>query len=548
LARRHPEYFENMKHWDFLEDTYKGGREWFEKHVYQNLKESDSEFEKRKKRAYRFNHTREVVDLIDKYIFKSAVARKIDDASDPIKAFWKSTTLSGLNIDQFMRVASKGASTFGKIWVFVDSTKSGEVLSRADEKKAGARCYAYTVKPQDILDLGFDDSGEATWILIREFVRDDKDAITSSGNVSQQFRLWTTDSWHVFAIRNKDKSADANPIVYNPGVSTPGQAAPSGSVSAQDEEVVLISEGTHKLKRIPGFPLDNVIGECRYDAPALIADIAYLDRAVANYLSNLDVIIQDQTFSQLAMPAQGLLPGSDGYDALMEMGTKRIFTYDGEGGARPEYLSPDPKQAGVIVTVINKIINEIYHSLGMGGERTKQDNAVGIDNSSGVAKAYDFERLNSLLVTKSASLQNAENELTELVEAWNGVMDDEEDLVKYADTFDVRTLTDEFTVSERLALIDAPREVRQEQMSQLIDKLFPAVSTQKLKEMIDGLKNWPITQQDLLNVQATMTGNPPTKFPAKGVVKSVPAATPAPTAKKPAGTSRQGQVTKNTGQ
>ena len=29
LARRHPEYEENVKHWKFLEETYEGGREWY---------------------------------------------------------------------------------------------------------------------------------------------------------------------------------------------------------------------------------------------------------------------------------------------------------------------------------------------------------------------------------------------------------------------------------------------------------------------------------------------------------------------------------------
>jgi hypothetical protein len=51
--------------------------------------------------------------------------------------------------------------------------------------------------------------------------------------------------------------------------------------------------------------------------------------------------------------------------------------------------------------MVNKIIGEIYHSVGMAGERTKQDNAMGIDNSSGVAKAYDFERMNAMLATKA---------------------------------------------------------------------------------------------------------------------------------------------------
>jgi hypothetical protein len=50
--------------------------------------------------------------------------------------------------------------------------------------------------------------------------------------------------------------------------------------------------------------------------------------------------------------------------------------------------------------VISKIINEIYHSVGLAGERTKEDNSQGIDNSSGVAKAYDFERVNALLAPR----------------------------------------------------------------------------------------------------------------------------------------------------
>jgi hypothetical protein len=245
------------------------------------------------------------------------------------------------------------------------------------------------------------------------------------------------------------------------------------------------------LKELPCFPVDHVIGDNTYSAPSLIADIAYLDRAIANYLSNLDAIIQDQTFSQLAMPAQGLLPGDEKFDALREMGTKRIFTFDGEGGVEPKYLSPDVKQAQVIVDVVNKIIHEIYNSVGMAGERTKQDNAVGIDNSSGVAKAYDFERLNSLLTTKAAALENAENRLVEFVNKWNKAMPPKDDLVEYPETFDVRSLFDEFTVAERLALISAPDTIRRAQMKQVKNKLFPVQSSKDEQEMNKELESWP---------------------------------------------------------
>ncbi|MFW8079958.1 hypothetical protein ACOIFA_31015, partial [Klebsiella pneumoniae] len=91
---------------------------------------------------------------------------------------------------------------------------------------------------------------------------------------------------------------------------------------------------------------------------------------------------------------------------------------DSESGNQPFYLSPDPKQAQMIITTIQTVINEIYHSVGVAGERTKQDNAKGIDNSSGAAKLYDFQRVNSLLITKAERLERAERQMMFLAAKW----------------------------------------------------------------------------------------------------------------------------------
>jgi len=507
LKRRHPEYERSVAHWDFLEATYHGGREWFtEGNIFRYIKEGDKEFNDRLARAYRFNHTRESVDLVQKYIFKSPIQRNWKDAGVEVTAFWENATLSGLDIDQYMKLVSTAASIFGRVWVFVDSTKKKDVVSKADEKKAKARVYSYLVKPQNILDVGFDDHGAINWILVRETVRDDKDPIFSSGAVEERFRLWTRESWTLFSIQEEGRGRK-KVVVY------------------------IEDEGTNALGEVPCFAVDHVIGENRYVAPGLINDIAYLDRAVANYLSNLDAIIQDQTFSQLAMPAQGILPGEDKWDKLLELGTKRMFVFDGEGGAKPEYISPDPKQAQIIITVINKIINEIYHTIGMAGERTKEDNAVGIDNSSGVAKAYDFERMNSLLTAKADSLENAENKLVRLVLAYHSKDEPEDELVKYPDTFDVRSLFDEFTIAEKLALIDAPAGVRQEQMKQVIDKLFPQIAKALREKMLSELQKWPVDPVERAAALAEAT-RPPTNFDGSK-----------PAAKNPQTQNRQGQVT-----
>jgi hypothetical protein len=235
-----------------------------------------------------------------------------------------------------------------------------------------------------------------------------------------------------------------------------------------------------------------------YYAPSLINDIAYQDRAVANYLSNLDAIIQDQTFSQLAIPAQALMPGEEEQtkNKLIEMGTKRVFLYNAEAGVAPEFLSPDPKQVDVIITAIRQVINEIYHSVGMAGERTKQDNSMGIDNSSGVAKAYDFERINALLSTKAKALQRVEYQMAMLVMLWNGEeppeSDEAEYWIKYSDTFDVRGLVDEFDMAAKLQKIGAPDMVRRIQMSNLVDKMLPVIPEEDREAIEEELEQWPI--------------------------------------------------------
>ena len=101
LARRHPDYVRRLPHWDFVEATYAGGRDWFAGNIFPYHKEGEGEHAKRIARAYRFNHTREIVDLVQKYIFKTKIARSVD-APGEIQQFWKNCTLSNMSIDQFM--------------------------------------------------------------------------------------------------------------------------------------------------------------------------------------------------------------------------------------------------------------------------------------------------------------------------------------------------------------------------------------------------------------------------------------------------------------
>ena len=462
LKRRHPEYAGLEAHWAFLSETYEGGRGWFGDNIFRYVKEGDREFEDRLKRAYRFNHTREVVDLVNKHLFRQPITRS-EDAPESLRRFWGDCTQNGLTIDEFVNRVSNRSSIFGRPWVVVDTNVEGQV-TQEELNRGSAKVYAYIVEPQNVLDMGYNDDTTLSWILLRETTRDDADPIESSGALSFQYRLWTASDWRLFRIEGTGSNA----------------------------RVVADAPVPHHCGRVPVIPADCFASDELYSSHSLIDDAAYMDRAVANYLSNLDAIIQDQTFSQLAMPAQSVPDESTAYNKLVEMGTKRIFLYDGEGGM-PAYISPDVKQAELIMQIINKVISEIYHTVGLAGERTKDDNSQGIDNSSGVAKAYDFERVNSLLLSKAAALEQFENRMAAVVMAWCGEPDFSGRVVKYPDDFNTRGLYDEFDIAARLTLIEAPDEVRRRQMHVVVEKLFPMLREDLKEKMLSAVEKWEST-------------------------------------------------------
>jgi hypothetical protein len=490
VARMHPEYSDMRVHWSFLEATYNGGRDWFKSNIFKYFKEGETEYKDRIIRAYRFNHTREVVDLINKYLFRRPADRKVQDAPNSVQAFWKDVDGSGMNIGEFSRTVSQKASVFGCPWVIVDSTLANlpENASKRDVEEAKGRIYAYILRPDQVRDFSWGDDGGLNWLLAEETYRDDKDPFTSSGDVKTQYRLWTRTKWVLFREAPKDEAAASAATIYRTSNASVDQAITTATANFRIED-----DGTHNLGFVPAIRADNVPSDALYTVPALINDIAYLDRAVANYLSNLDAIIQDQTFSQLAMPAQNLMPGDEGHKKVLAAGTKRIFTYDGEGGAQPFYLSPDPKQAELIMSAIQQIINEIYHSVGLAGERTKQDNAKGVDNSSGVAKAKDFERVNSLLLSKAQAMQSFELQLTKMVAAFAGEeaqLSEDNELVKYPESFDVIGLWDEIDIAIKLSLIEAPAVLRARQMGLISEKLFRSASLKDRKEFESEIESW----------------------------------------------------------
>ena len=492
-GRKHTEYDNYIDHWDFLELAYSGGREFFcPDNIFRYIKEGNKQYAQRLKRAYRFNHTREVVDLVNKHLFRAEINRS-ESAPKEILDFWKQSTLLRRGIDQLMFQISAMSSQYGRPWVVVEASVKDRPKTRRDEIKLGYRNYAYLVKPQQVRDYAYDDDGNLLWIVIAESWRDDEDPFDDMGAVYQQYRVWTQNEWYL--IRDGSIRSALNAHISKDQLTKYAQ-------NNEDTDVAVVDKGEHGLGVVPVIPADHMETP-EGDIPAgLIADIAYLDRACANYLSNLDEIIQMQTFSQLAIPEQGTIMPSGAEDfgtakrkeeqRILKMGVQSIFTYNGESGAQPFYLSPDPKQAGLIMDVFRKLVTEIYSSVGLSAERNNSDNAVGIDNKSGVSKAFDEDKTNALLQAKGRSLQRIEREMIAMVMRYRGKEydPDEMDLVTYSDDYDVRSLHDDLNVAKQLADFSAPAKLRKKQMKVVAEKMFPQMKDSELGEIITDIEAW----------------------------------------------------------
>jgi hypothetical protein len=468
VERRHPEYAELFDHWNFCEISMRGGRKWFDfktadqTNLFQFYKEGKNEFKSRKGRAHRANHTKRVVDAINQFLFRSDPVRD-SSTPDAIQDFWKNTALGERKpIDRFMRDLDSWLSVFGRMYVVID-----RVPQIVDEARDEDSPYAYFVFPQRVLDMAYGENGKLDWIMIEEDFRDDK--IGGSGDMEVRWRLWNREAWFLIEEINPNRKGRKS-----------------------KREFAVVESDDHNLGIVPVIPVDDQEGS-RWSAPALIDDIAYMDRAIVNYASLLDEILYEQTFSMLTIPAEAMSAGATEKGMMVEAAKNRIFTYNSTSpGAKPEFISPDAAQGTLIITAIENLKKDIYACTGTDNDANSQSVSKGKEYASGVVRQFDHTQIENILLDKARALEDAEDRIMELVLAWMGK--DEQDIdegwVQYPDKFDVRDLATEFVLASEMQEIEVPMEIMRRQVKQITGKSFPRMTEKDKKEFDAIIDEW----------------------------------------------------------
>jgi hypothetical protein len=413
--------------------------------LFRSIKEGDEEFAARLRRAYRENHSKRVVDIINSYLFKEAAERNITGRLADIQ---ENMDGGGKPADDFMKRVSLWASVLGRVYIVCDKKRlpdAEKTGTQRDNINPKAAPYCYMVFPQDILDISFDENNKIRWVLIAERTRDDEDPLASDGEINTFYRLWQVGKWTLF-----DSNGDA------------------------------IEEGETGIDVVPVVIVDNEPGTI-YNGQSMLNDIAYIDRAIFNNWSRLDVVINDQAFSQLIFPVEAapadIFEDAEVRKKFLTLATNRVLLYSAQAGTAPSFISPDASQANFILTLIESQVKRLYGMWGMAGET-----ATEVTSQSGVSKAFDFDKLNKLLATKADNLEQAEREIYIIASKWMGNAVDTAD-VNYPDEFDVKSLSDEIAMAQELALLDIGETFMAEVKKSIAAKALSRPKEETLKQI-----------------------------------------------------------------
>lgn len=469
----HPAYAEKAPHWAFCRQSYEGGPAYFDANLLKFRLEDRPDFEDRKKRASRYNFSRQVVDIINDHLFKVAPTRNIKSAPDAVKRFWvRATKGKGANgIEVFVREVAKWAKAEGRAYVVIDVPSDGGVTptTEADRLARGLEPYAYIVHPDDMLDIAYDEDGKILWAKVRERYREDADPKAASDSYEERYRLWERGKWSLWRKKKHEQTGAVEPE--------------------------MIEDGTFRFTEVPIIIVEHQDGD-DYSSPGLIDDVAYIDRDIFNLGSELTETISQQTFGQLIMPSDAFPPNLDqaALQAYLAVGKRRVLVYWAEAKTAPQYISPDASQGGLILSTIDKRIGWLYDAVNLGSEVGREKTT----SASGVSKAYDFATLEGGLVTSATELESAEMEMARFVDLWTGGDGKlPEGLVAYPRSFDVISLNQALTeaLSLQVVLEAASPTAMAELRKQIAAKGLDKVDEKIMQQIVDEIDAYAATER-----------------------------------------------------
>ena len=390
ILLRHELYDNYAGRWEYYIRSFLGGEEYKGGRYLQEYNlELENEFEKRLQFTPLDNHCRNIVHIYSSFLFRVLPTRKLESLNDDpaTQMFLDDADLEGRSFDALMREVQQYASVYGHCWLLLDKPNSN-ARTRAEELQQEIRPYMNIYTPENVMDWEWDRAASGKYYLkylkIREFRSREKDV----------YRLWFLDRIDTVELQRM------------------GAKAP-----------VLIDSVPNPLNSIPAVCLYNQRSHDRGVGVSDLTDVADLQRAIYNELSEIEQLIRLSNHPSLVKTRD--VDASAGAGAIIELPDNV------DPALKPYILQPSGQNLDSVLKTIQTKIDAINRLTHVGAVRSTSERTV-----SGVALRTEFQLLNARLSEKAKLMELAEEQIWRYFALWqNKVFDG---AIYYPESFDLR--------------------------------------------------------------------------------------------------------------
>jgi hypothetical protein len=393
LSKKHKLYEKNIARWQYYYNSYYGGMD------YQNggylrkyLQEEDSNFNEYAKRIASTpldNHCRNVVDTYTSFIWRETPIREYGSLAGnlALDEFLRDADLEGRSFDAVMREATTLANIYGHVLLILDKPAS-EAKTLAEELAMEIRPYLSIITPENIVDWKFSREANGRYALSMLQIKEFED------EEIEIYRLWEREKVSVYE-ENKE-----------------------------GETIRLLEEYPNALGHIPATFLYGQRSHERGVGVSQISDIADVQRAIYNELSELEQVIRLSNHPTLVM--------TEGVDASAGAGaTVIIEDTDVDPALKPYLLQPSSQSIGAIIQSMETKVSMIDRMAHLSSMRSTT-----AATASGVSLRIERELLNVKLAQLADNLELAEEHIFKHFCHFYGI--DWDGAIDYSDDFDMR--------------------------------------------------------------------------------------------------------------
>ena len=413
-----------------LKDAYDGGGGFADgTYLQKHPREDATKFKARQEMAYYLNYMQPCVDAHVSPIFKTPAIREVDGAgAEAWRAFMDNADMAGSSIKKLMNRAATLAKLHGVAFIVMDRAHEDApptTLAALAENRAAAP-YAFVVEPARVDEVTLDQYGRIATFRYKE--PDPKE------EGKKATRLLTAEGWTL-------TTADGE---------TQGDKWDLGTVPVIP------------LYAVDHDPLNP------FPTPGFLS-IAKAEKAIYNRCSWLDDILINQTFSILTYP------DNQSTNSLV-IGTNNAVGYPADASHAPAFIAPAIDPANVLRESIADLQRECYRMATV-------VNVTGVrEQTSGVAKAWDFEQTNQLLTDYADTLEETEEKLAELFKRWTGLQFEYN--VNYPNDYSISDVETELANAEVAKGLGFGDAFNLEVYKRILSKYLPELKGDEIETMV----------------------------------------------------------------